>query len=86
MKNCENCGLELAPQEMIWKDGHLTCGGSCKNPAAVALGKIRTKKKAASSRKNGKKGGRPRNAARSTAKKEKQQDVIGDPIKLRERN
>ena len=31
-----------------------------KNPAAVALGKIRTKKKAASSRKNGKKGGRPK--------------------------
>ena|SRR3990167_753716 len=31
-----------------------------KNPAAVALGKIRTKKKAKSSRLNGKKGGRPK--------------------------
>jgi len=31
-----------------------------KNPAAVALGKIKTPKKAASSRKNGKLGGRPR--------------------------
>lgn len=31
-----------------------------KNPAAVALGKIRTKKKARSSRINGKKGGRPK--------------------------
>lgn len=31
-----------------------------KNPAAVALGKIKTKKKAAAARKNGKLGGRPR--------------------------
>lgn len=31
-----------------------------KNSAAVYLGSIRTKKKALSSRKNGKKGGRPR--------------------------
>lgn len=31
-----------------------------KNPAAVSLGKIKSKKKAASSRKNGKLGGRPR--------------------------
>jgi len=30
-----------------------------KNPAAVALGKIKTPKKAAASRKNGKLGGRP---------------------------
>ena len=32
---------------------------STKNPAAVALGKIKTPKKAAASRKNGKLGGRP---------------------------
>lgn len=31
-----------------------------KNPAAVALGSIKTKKKAQSSRRNGKKGGRPK--------------------------
>ena len=32
-----------------------------KNPAAVALGSIKSEKKAKSSRENGKKGGRPKN-------------------------
>ena len=32
----------------------------CKSPAAVALGSIKSKKKAVASRENGKKGGRPR--------------------------
>lgn len=31
-----------------------------KNPAAIALGKIKTKKKAETSRENGKLGGRPK--------------------------
>jgi hypothetical protein len=31
-----------------------------KNPAAVAMGSIKTEKKAISSRENGKKGGRPK--------------------------
>lgn len=33
---------------------------SAKNPAAVALGSIKSEKKAKASRENGKKGGRPR--------------------------
>ena len=38
-----------------------------KNPAAVALGKIRSPKKAASSRENGKLGGRPAKAKHERA-------------------
>lgn len=37
-----------------------------KNPAAVSLGSIKSKKKAESSRKNGKKGGRPKKVASLT--------------------
>lgn len=37
-----------------------------KNPAAVALGSIKSKKKSAASRANGKKGGRPKNIIEST--------------------
>jgi hypothetical protein len=33
-----------------------------KNPAAVALGSMRSEKKAAAARENGKKGGRPKNS------------------------
>lgn len=36
-----------------------------KNPAAVALGKIRSKKKAKAARENGKKGGRPKKITRA---------------------
>ena len=38
-----------------------------KNPAAVALGKIKSDKKAAAARENGKRGGRPKKASRLTA-------------------
>jgi hypothetical protein len=36
-----------------------------KNPAAVALGKIKSKKKATAARKNGEKGGRPKKIIRT---------------------
>jgi hypothetical protein len=37
-----------------------------KNPSAVALGSIKTEKKAAASRENGKKGGRPKKIEKPT--------------------
>lgn len=51
---CENCGKYL---KVFYEDGNMA---SKKNPAAVALGSIKTEKKAATSRENGKKGGRPK--------------------------
>jgi len=41
-----------------------------KNPAAVALGKIKSPKKAAASRRNGKLGGRPHKRRRADGGKE----------------
>lgn len=53
-----------------WSDGRIEAhyfiygepcrAGERKNPAAVALGSIKSEKKAKSSRENGKKGGRPK--------------------------
>jgi len=40
-----------------------------KNPHAVALGSIKSRKKALSSKKNGKKGGRPKKAPRDNINK-----------------
>ncbi len=53
---CPHCGFRLDCLIHI-----LTCDAavSKKHPAAVALGSIKSPKKAASSRENGKKGGRP---------------------------
>ena len=45
---------------LIGQMGAAAAGGG--NPAAVALGSIKTPKKAASSRRNGKLGGRPKKA------------------------
>lgn len=46
-----------------------------KNPNAVALGKIRTAKKAAASRINGLKGGRPKNPPKNPPKIEELKGV-----------
>lgn len=51
---------QVEPRIEAKECGHFICACQPKNPAAVALGKIRSPKKAASSRENGKLGGRPK--------------------------
>lgn len=56
-----------------------------KNPAAVSIGSIKTKKKAAASRENGKLGGRPKSRAGFLAALEATHGIlkgqIPDPVK-----
>jgi hypothetical protein len=53
-KRCENIPVAILQCRFDYKTG------KSKNPAAVALGSIKSKKKAAAARENGKKGGRPK--------------------------
>jgi hypothetical protein len=60
MKHCIRCGA-AQDTARLWK---IKCSAGRhlfkeKNPAAVALGSMKTEKKAEAARKNGKKGGRP---------------------------
>jgi hypothetical protein len=59
----EHCGVEELFDEIPGFEGTLTSLTKItiqKNPAAISLGRIKTKKKAESSRENGKLGGRPK--------------------------
>lgn len=54
---CEICGRLI---DTDYNSEHFDeCAEETKNPAAVALGSIKSEKKAQASRENGKKGGRP---------------------------
>ena len=49
-----------------------------KNPAAVALGSVKSKKKTEAARRNGKKGGRPKKTVDTTLGITLLKDLVGD--------
>lgn len=73
-RRCARCevslGLPLSPENQFSRQlrqefkGEIKSMSKKKNPAAVALGRIKSDLKAAWARENGKKGGRPRKVKR----------------------